>query len=363
MRILYLSIFVICILLFSSCAAVFFGKVEKATPTEVFDDMWENVNEKYPFFTFKGVDWDSVRAKYRPQINDTMSDKELFDVLAATLNELKDGHVNIWSDWDRSRNWSWYLDYPVSYNFDVLQRNYLGDDYKITGPFLYTKFQDSVGYMYYGSFARGYSKKNMNAIFDLIDTTTKGLIIDVRHNGGGSLQGMRNLVTYFADTTRKASDFVYKSKPGREQYLDTIPVLIEPADRTYTRPILVLTDHNSYSAATFFPGLIRAFPHVQTIGSTSGGGGGVPRLYETKNGWKYRFSATVTLDHEGFNIENGVPADIPVPDEDLDLKNGRDVVLERAIEHIVNLPYKKYPPKKEEDEDDKKKKRKKKKDE
>ena len=358
----YLPHFLIisCILFTTSCAQIFFGEAKRATPTEVFEEMWENVNENYPFFEYKGVDWDSVRVKYSAQIDDNMSEKALFDVLAATLNELKDGHVNIYTDFDKSRNWSWFLDYPVSYNYDILQRNYLGTDYKMAGPFKYTILQDSIGYMNYGSFGARYSSKHMNAVFDLVDTTTKGLIVDIRHNGGGSLEGMRNLVGYFADTTRQVANFVFKNKPGREQFLDTIPIEVKPAKRTYTRPVYVLTDHNSYSAATFFPGLVRTFPHVKTMGSTSGGGGGVPRVYELRNGWKYRFSATVTLDMDGFNIENGVPADIPVPDDALDLKNGRDIVLERAIDTIAALPYKVYPPKKKKEEEGKKGKKKKK---
>lgn len=114
-----------------------------------------------------------------------MDEKELFSVLAEMLNELRDGHVNLRSLFDRSRNWDWFLDYPANFNETILYRNYLGDDYQITGP-LDNQIIDSVLYVYYGSFASAVTEENLNELVTRAEGL-KGIFFDIRDNGGGSL--------------------------------------------------------------------------------------------------------------------------------------------------------------------------------
>ena len=107
------------------------------------------MDENYCFFSYKQVDWDEVHERYSPLITDTMSQIALFDTLANMTNELKDGHTNLVSQFNTSRYWDWYLDYPD--NFDSkIQENYLGRDYAIAGGLEYTTLADGkVGYVYY----------------------------------------------------------------------------------------------------------------------------------------------------------------------------------------------------------------------
>lgn len=321
--------------LFSSCARLIFGKTEMATNEAIFEDLWQNVDEKYPFFTYKNIDWDSVKIAYRPLIKPEMEDRELLDVLGGMLKELKDGHVNIETLFDRSRYWDWYLDEPTNFNFDLLEKNYLvKNNYQIAGPFIYAQV-DTIGYIYYGSFSAPYTSEHLKIIFDFFKDT-KGLVFDLRHNGGGRLMAMADLVSKFADEKRQVASYVFKKKEGREQFLDTIPIFSTPDENiNYTKPLIVLTNRKSYSASTFFASAVQAFPHIRTMGDTTGGGGGVPTYFELKNGWRYRFSATITLDSKGNNIENGVPPDIPFLMGENDMPEGQDGILERAIELLV----------------------------
>ena len=48
----------------------------------------------------KNIDWDEVHDRYSLQINDQMSQYDLFDVLGKMLAELKDGHTNLFSSFD-----------------------------------------------------------------------------------------------------------------------------------------------------------------------------------------------------------------------------------------------------------------------
>jgi carboxyl-terminal processing protease len=60
---------------------------------EVFDVVWETVNEKYHDPSFNGVNWRAVRERYRPQIDRTKSDDEFYDVMKSMVGELHDAHT------------------------------------------------------------------------------------------------------------------------------------------------------------------------------------------------------------------------------------------------------------------------------
>lgn len=60
---------------------------------DVFDDVWEIVNEKYYDSGFNGVNWQSVRDNYRPQIDRVDNDDEFYGVLKRMVGELHDAHT------------------------------------------------------------------------------------------------------------------------------------------------------------------------------------------------------------------------------------------------------------------------------
>src|SRR5690606_15260142 len=122
------------------------------TPQENFDIFWQTFKDKYTFFSIKNVDWDSLYTHYDPMVNTSTSDEDLFAIMDSMMYLLEDEHVNLVSDFNVSRNWNWYIDYPANFNASVLERNYLESNHRIAGGLKYTII-DSVGYIYYGSFS------------------------------------------------------------------------------------------------------------------------------------------------------------------------------------------------------------------
>ncbi|MCB0662395.1 MAG: hypothetical protein KDC24_06630 [Saprospiraceae bacterium] len=98
--------------------------------------------------------------------------------------------------------------------------------------------------------------------------------------------------------------------------------------------MVILTNRKSYSAATFFPALMSAYPHVTIMGDTTGGGGGIPYHLELPNGWNFRLSTTITKDAQGRNIELGIPPDKLVSLDKEKANEGIDSVIEAALAHI-----------------------------
>ena len=59
---------------------------------ELFDDVWGLVQERYLYADYRRVDWDAIRASYRPQIAAAANPATAYDLLAAMIDELGDEH-------------------------------------------------------------------------------------------------------------------------------------------------------------------------------------------------------------------------------------------------------------------------------
>jgi len=337
MKKLYIPIFVFFIFYLSACELMFTETVPEATPQENFDYMWKVVDENYSFFTYKNIDWQQVYNDNQSRITDNMTQEELFDVLADMLFVLRDGHVNLSADFDFSRNWQWYLDYPTNFDYNILERNYLKDNYQYTGALTNTTL-DSIGYIYYSSFSSGISATSLDYVLKKFQNT-KGLIFDIRGNGGGYISNVTTLVERFADKKRKTHLERYKTGSGHNDFSDYFSFSEGPdtAAVLYQRPIVVLTNRQCFSSANDFVMRIRNFPNVTIIGDTTGGGGGLPINRELPNGWVLRFSATQSFTPEGFNVELGIPPDIPIQMKKTDLDAGKDTYIEFAKQYLDSL--------------------------
>jgi len=318
----------------SSCEQLWLGGEPDDDPVTNFEYLWQEANNKYSYFEYKGVDWDRIYDIYRPRVREDMTGQELFEVLADMLYELKDGHVNLSSPFDRSRNWSWYLDFPENFSANIVYRNYLGIDYRITGP-LHNQVIDSILYVYYGSFGNTIDEKHIDYLVER-SKGMKGMIIDIRNNGGGSLSNGTALASAFT-----AKEFVYgrnriKTGPGPDDFSPWRTLSISPrSGEKYTGNIVLLCNRRSYSASSLFAQMMRSLPHATLMGDQTGGGGGVPAYGELPNGWMYRFSSSQVLSPQGEHIEGGVPVDIPVTLDPADEARGVDTIIEAALDFLL----------------------------
>lgn len=331
---------ILSIIAITGCEKAFMEEDPRPSPKSVFNTLWTDVDQKYAFFEFKDVNWDSVRRVYEPRIEPDMSQRELFDTLANMLNLLKDGHVNLISDFDRSRYWDWYLDYPQNFDFSLIQRQYLKDDYRISDKFtIYYKEFDTlgakIGYMYVPSFAGG----DLSVLDEVLKTlyNCDGIIMDVRDNGGG-LEGLAELMAgRFADKKRKYALTQLKDGPAHDDFTKLRPQYVQPEGREqFTRPIALLVNRSSFSATNDFALAMKSLPHATLIGDTTGGGGGRPYRNELPNGWTYRVSKSRTFSSDMNNVEAGVPPDIDIDMNEDEEPHNRDAILERAFLFISN---------------------------
>lgn len=314
------------------------GQPTPSDPLAIFDVFWETYEENYPFFAAKGIDWQQVRNRYRPQVTPTTTDAELFTILSAMIAPLNDAHT-ILSDGQtvvyHSRPGT-VLPLPA---YDQRIKDYIrhrdvttGWQDFANGKISYADLPGSLGYLRISGFA-GYTAadtyaSNSAELQRTLDTiltpartqgpgALKGLIIDVRVNSGGSdalgLQVAARLTgrPYIAYAKRTRDD------PGNPAVFTTPqPILIRPACApVYQGRVALLTGGSTVSAGeTFTQALMNRTPGVTRIGGNTQGVFSDVLYRVLPNGWSFGLPNEEYLNAHAQTFDgNGIAPDIRTP--------------------------------------------------
>lgn len=331
----YLLLLTSSLLLLSSCV----NEDERPdTPSGNFEALWQIIDEHYCFFEYKqheyGLDWNTVYNKYKVRVNEKMTETQLFEVLCDMLAELRDGHVNLSSSYDYGRYWTWQEAYPKNYS-DTLERKYLGTDYKISSGLRYKVLDDNIGYIRYESFQDPVGEGNLDDVLSYL-ALCRGLIIDIRNNGGGDLTNAEKLAARFVHEKTLVGYMQHKTGKGHQDFSGMEPQYLEPSSNIrWHKPVCVLTNRSVFSAANEFTSMMQALPDVKIVGDHTGGGSGMPMSSSLPNGWSVRFSACPMYDKDKRHTEFGIEPDYYVQLTDEDTEKGIDTIIEAARKIIV----------------------------
>ncbi|MBP3304108.1 MAG: S41 family peptidase [Muribaculaceae bacterium] len=309
-------------------------------PRGNFEALWSILDEHYCFFKEKGVDWGQVHEKYARRIGNEMTSDELFVVCAEMLDELRDGHVNLSAPFNTSYYRKWWSDYPQNFSKRLIEESYFNFNYRQSSGMMYGFLDNNIGYIYYESFSATVGEGNLDYALNFL-APARGLIIDIRDNGGGSLTNVETFVARFIDRPTLVGYISHKTGPGHEDFSEPYAITYKPAEPgrvRWAKPIIVLTNRSTFSAANNFASVMKLLPGVRIVGATTGGGSGMPYSSEIPCGWSVRFSACSMLDANGNSTENGVePTEGCAVDMNTqDALNGKDTILEKAIELLNN---------------------------
>lgn len=309
-------------------------------PKGNFEALWTILDEHYCFFKEKSVDWNAVHDKYASKVSDEMTSKELFFVCADMLDELKDGHTNLSSSFNTSYYRKWWSDYPDNYNERLVEQYYLNFNFLSAAGLDYAILPQNVGYVRYSSFVNPIGEGNLDNVLFYLDPCD-ALIIDIRNNGGGNMTNVETLVRRFITERILAGYISHKTGPGHDDFSKPYAYYFDPAEKgriMWGKPMAVLTSRGTFSAANNFVSIMQYLPNVSIIGSTTGGGSGMPFNSELPNGWGVRFSACSVLDSKGLSTEFGID---PTPGCEVDLDpqaavNGHDTILDFAVDYLTS---------------------------
>ncbi|MFC2096479.1 S41 family peptidase [Bacteroidota bacterium] len=331
-----LFIIAIAAILLPGCEDIFVDPADSNLNIEDFEATWERVNTVYPYLDYKQINWDSIYLVYRPQAEQVRGD-EIYTVLIEMLTELKDMHIHVKTDGGRYMSTylmpRWIKD---KYAYDPLVvRNYFDKELIITGEgtIEYEIIDGNIGYIYMGTFDDDYLLNYFSEALEYV-RNTESLILDIRHNNGGSYQNLVAVVSRFITSPLE--------KPG--YYLLGEQIQLTPFESQgnfqYTKPVVLLINGVCYSTGDIFPEVMKQISTVTLVGDTTGGGSSgsttsAPALYKLPSGKTIFVGTTDWRRYDGTPLEwVGVEPDILVPQTNKDIENGIDKQLEYAIDFL-----------------------------
>ncbi len=328
------------VLLSSGCTHRPGNAPSENTPVGNIEALWQIIDEKYCFIEEKGVDWDDVREQYVDSAKqiDTNEDGwniRLFDLMEQMVNTLHDGHVNIYTAFDISSSEGWYAGYPENFDKELLEQHYL-QGARYAGGMYYNKIAgDSIGYIRYSSFSSSIGTANMYYVLKSFKDC-RGIVLDVRHNGGGDITTAYTLAATFIKNDTLIGYWQHKKGRGHTDFSSLEPIYIHQDDmpNKWLRPVVVLQDRHSYSATNSFVNAMRYADNALLLGGVSGGGGGMPMSYELPIGWVVRFSSVKMYDADKQSIEEGIAPHV----FDTLRSTDKDDLIEHAV-RIINRAY------------------------
>jgi hypothetical protein len=161
---------------------------------------------------------------------------------------------------------------------------------------------------------------------------TYALILDLRHNGGGSPEGVLFWCSYLLEEKPTHLNDIYHADTGETMQFWTLPYV--PGTRYVDRPVYVLTSSHTFSGGEEFCYNLQALGRAELIGETTGGGAhptrGFPISRAVHIGIPFARSINPVT---GTNWQGtGVIPDVAVPEAE-----AYDVAYGKALRHVLAL--------------------------
>ena len=136
-------------------------------------------------------------------------------------------------------------------------------------PYLpyYGMQKDGIGYINYNQYVENSAKDVRRAFIDLKKQGMKGLVLDLRNNGGGSVQEALQILNMFIPKGRHLLSMKGKVKNANSSYNTTV----EPIDTVM--PIVVLVNEATASASEITSGALQDYDRAVIMGTRTYGKG------------------------------------------------------------------------------------------
>ena len=136
-------------------------------------------------------------------------------------------------------------------------------------PYLpyYGMQKDGIGYINYNQYVENSAKDVRRAFIDLKKQGMKGLVLDLRNNGGGSVQEALQILNMFLPKGKHLLSMKGKVKNANSSYNTTV----EPLDTVM--PIVVLVNEATASASEITSGTLQDYDRAVIMGTRTYGKG------------------------------------------------------------------------------------------
>lgn len=211
--------------------------------------------------------------------------------------------------------------------------------------FVFKKIGDDIGYVNLPTFG----DKSVADEFDKLASQLqglKGLILDVRQNGGGDDAVGERIISHLIETPLKRTLWktrqyrpAFRAWGEKDEWYRGEPEEVEPADDKYfLGSIVLLTGPATVSAAEDFTVVLHAGKRVTIVGERTNGSTGQPLLIDLPMRAEARICTKWDTYPDGREFVGvGIIPDVEIGPTPEDIAQGRDAVLDKGIEVLRGL--------------------------
>ncbi len=166
----------------------------------------------------------------------------------------------------------------------------------------------------------------------LLAQNPRGLILDLRGNGGGYLEAAQEVLGRFL------REGIAAYQADREDHRQGIP-LIPGEVQAFDIPLVVLVDGGSASASEIVAGALQDYHRATLIGEQTFGKGSIQHVFDLPDGSSVRITVAQWLTPNARRIQDrGLTPEIIVPLSPEDYEAGRDPQLDAAAAYLLGRP-------------------------
>ncbi len=211
-----------------------------------------------------------------------------------------------------------------------------------------------IGYLRMDTFSAEGLEGVLDAAMNSL-AATRGLILDVRKNGGGTQAGSRVLARLISqptdryDVAERMTSFIYFDRPetvlnvqadDNPGFAVWHPVKVQPAEPSYQgKPVVVLTGPRCFSACDTFAAGLKANGLATVMGEGTGGGTGSPLVFKLPvSALTFRYSVVRGRTADGDWIEgHGTLPDVTVEPDEATVRGLADNQLDSAFAYLQGI--------------------------
>ncbi len=287
------------------------------------------LKEHYGLFPYKNINWDSLGTYYSRFVNDSTSSDSLFFLISRLAGNLRDKHL--WLDNEKyAYNFSIgkiahirqmdsiFASRQKYKNVNLIRSGYLNNKFQTSeiNNFLSGKIGSDIGYLSLDWFDKDVHMVD-SVMTDIINSFSdcNALIIDIRNNIGGTDSSALTVANHLVKSRQCYQISRIRVAGSVNYYSDPVYWYINPANVRFPKPVFVLINRYTISAAeTFLLALIDQ-KHIRILGEPTAGAFSDSEDANLPNGWHFSYSIGVWTDSNG-NLweEKGIRPDIFIKD-------------------------------------------------
>jgi hypothetical protein len=304
----------------------------RALAEAAFDQLWDAMDSTYPLFILRpDVDWDRLRERWRPKAIACQTSDEFAADCAEMLRPLRDLQVSL----SLAGTDIPVFDRPRAANANPPAYRGLLGGLHVAGRLQWAVTSDQIGFAgIYGWDDAAVPEQFDHALEEM--RGTRGLIVDVRWNGGGNERLAQQVAGRFLQKEVVYAYDQFRDGVARTNLTKRFARKAGPAGPwRYEKPVILLIGPKCMGSGESFVGMMMGATNVTTMGDQTCGSSGSPQIIDLPLEMTVGVPRWIDYLPDGQPLdEHGFLPQIPFTPAPAGLSGNRDDLLAAALERL-----------------------------